>query len=156
MVGGAEDDPATRITSVLASMLDAVRALGDVALPAPQVEVTPHIEVTAPTVPVQVDVAPAQIAVPPAEARVQVDLGEVVAELRALRSQWAENGGNGHGHIDVSRELLVRQVLSVVDLLATRMLSAARDRLPEDEHAAFVEDLRREVATAVTNLASES
>jgi len=70
-------------------------------------------------------------------------------ELAALRGALPPSNGQAPR---MEREWMVRQVLWVVDRLATRMLGAARDKLPPDQHAAFVEDLRREVARAVQDL----
>ncbi len=43
-------------------------------------------------------------------------------------------------------------IRQVADRLAARLFAAARDRLPEDQHEAFVADLEREVARAVGDI----
>ncbi|MBX2796286.1 MAG: DNA repair ATPase [Myxococcales bacterium] len=134
LVGGSDDDPATRITGVLSSMAEALKGLGNVQLPSPAVTVeAPHVEVTSP--------AP--------------DLSELVDVLRSLAADSAAT--NGHAvKPEPDQRALVRQVLSVIELLTVRMVAAARGKLPEESHAAFVEDLKREVAAAVSELPPES
>ncbi|MEM6929152.1 MAG: DNA repair protein, partial [Myxococcota bacterium] len=76
----------------------------------------------------------------------------VRAELVALREAMAPRTTNGHATQEDGA--MASQVRWVVERLAARMLAAARDKLPEDQHDAFASDLEREIAKAVGDLGS--
>jgi hypothetical protein len=102
-----------------------------------------------------------------------VDLGPVLEAVRALREQLASApqaaprdalrrqllgradqalGGEVSAPPDGSSDQLLA-ALGVIEQLTVQMAQAAQRRLPADEHQAFLEELRRLVARAVTSLA---
>ncbi|MEO0602996.1 MAG: AAA family ATPase, partial [Myxococcota bacterium] len=76
----------------------------------------------------------------------------VRAELGALRAAMEPRATNGHAPGE--GDAMAGQVRWVVERRAARMLAAARDKLPEDQHDAFASDLEREIAKAVGDLGS--
>lgn len=120
--------------------------------------------------------APRPADAPAADGR----LTDVLAELRALRDAMRPTTPDAADALDVDarRARLLDQArravggdlrrvddggdptlaaaLSVIEMLTVHMVAAARSRLPEDTHDAYLQDLRRTVASAIADLAGRT
>jgi len=176
LMGGGDDDPVSRVTGVLSGMAQQIGSLGTAlteSKPDPKDDAVDRVAagsvaamVTAlekiskalADQPAPVVVAPAPQSPLPAQfpdTRTPSPRRSMEETRQTLLAQADRILNNDLGPTQIGDDPTLAAAMSVIEILTVHLAASARARLPEESHEAFLEELRRSVASAVADLAGK-